>query len=145
MSTTHLVQPRTAVAPGGLGTQLGRFAVIGVGSTVAHLGLFALLSPVLGALTANLVALLLATVANTAANRWWTFEVRGREGRVWHQLQGLALFAMTWAATSGGLVALHALAPSAPVLVETVVVAVMNVVSTMVRFVFLRRWMAPRG
>ncbi|MCH8626503.1 bifunctional glycosyltransferase family 2/GtrA family protein [Arsenicicoccus piscis] len=125
-----------------LGTQLARFATIGVGSTVLHLGLFAALRLPLGsAMLANLVALLVATIANTAANRAWTFEVRGAQDRLKHQLQGLTIFGITWAATSLGLLALHALAPTAPVAVETAVVAVMNVVSTLVRFVALRAWM----
>lgn len=67
-----------------LATQLGRFATIGVASTVLHLGLFAALTGVLGALAANLVALLVSTVLNTAANRAWTFEVRGRQDALRH-------------------------------------------------------------
>ena len=59
--------------------QVWRFAVVGLASTALHLGLFAWLAAALpSAQTANLLALLVATVANTAANRRWTFGVRGR-------------------------------------------------------------------
>ena len=62
----------------GLRQQLGRFATVGVASTVLHLGLFAVLNArFASAQLANLAALLAATVVNTALNRRWTFEVRG--------------------------------------------------------------------
>ena len=57
---------------------------------------------------ANVVALLLTAIANTAANRAYTFGVRGRARVVRHQGQGLAVFALAWALTSGSLAALHA-------------------------------------
>ena len=50
---------------------------IGVLSTLAYLALFLLLRGVVGAQAANLVALLLTAVANTAANRRLTFGIRG--------------------------------------------------------------------
>ena len=82
----------------GAGTwrQVSRFAAVGVVSTVIHLGLFASLASVpTSTQTANLVALLVATVANTALNRRWTFGVRGA-GRLRSQVQGLAVFLVTW-------------------------------------------------
>lgn len=145
-STTSTVPPvdeHGRRRPGAeLATQLGRFATIGVASTVLHLGLFAALTGVLGALAANLVALLVSTVLNTAANRAWTFEVRGRQDALRHQLQGMAVFGVTWGLTSLALLALHVTAPTASAGVQTTVVAVANVASTVVRFVALRRWMS---
>ena len=135
-------EPAQGRPAAGLATQLGRFATIGVASTVLHLGMFAAVTGALGALSANLVALLVATVLNTAANRAWTFEVRGRQDALRHQLQGLAVFAVTWGLTSLALLGLQTAAPGAPAGVQTAVVAVANVVSTLVRFVALRRWMA---
>src|SRR5204862_825870 len=64
--------------PAGLVGQLVRFAVIGVLSTLAYLLLFVLFRGPVGAQAANLTALLLTALANTAANRWHTFGVRGR-------------------------------------------------------------------
>ena len=91
----------------------------------------------------NAVALLLAAVFNTAANRRWTFRVRGREGRARHQVQGLVVFGLTLAMTSGGLALLGALAPGAPTWVETLAVGGATAVSTAVKFVAMRWWIFP--
>ena len=72
--------------------QLARFAAIGVASTVANLVLFLALRGLMGAIAANLLALLICAVANTAANRRFTFGVRGRERAATHQFQGLVVF-----------------------------------------------------
>ena len=121
--------------------QLQRFAVVGVVSTVIHLGLFAgLRSGGAAAQAANLSALLVATVANTALNRRWTFGVQG-SGAVRHQAQGLALFGVTWLLTAGGLGLLHLLAASPPTVVQTAVVAAATALSTALRFVAMRTWM----
>lgn len=61
--------------------QLPVFAVVGAVCTVAYLGLYAALQPVTGPQTANLIALLVTAVGNTAANRRFTFQVRGSRGR----------------------------------------------------------------
>ncbi len=125
-----------------VGTQVLVFLLIGVLSTLVHLGLFAGLrgSGSLSGQVANVVALLTATLANTAANRRWTFGVRGRTGRLRHQAQGLVVFALTLAMTSSALAVLSMVAPSAPTRVETVVVAVATVASTVVKFVLMRVW-----
>ena len=68
------------------------FAAIGVVSTVAYLLLFLALRGLTGAQGANLVALLVTAVANTAANRRFTFGVRGRTGVARHQFEGLLVF-----------------------------------------------------
>ena len=54
------------------------------------------------------MALLLTAVANTAANRRFTFGVRGQAGRARHQLQGLAVFGLGLALTSGRWRLVHA-------------------------------------
>ena len=63
---------------------------------------------------ANFTALLLTAVANTAANRRFTFGVRGPRDVVRHQVQGLAIFAAGLAATSGSLWLLHAVGLAEP-------------------------------
>src|SRR6202034_286755 len=50
-------------------TQLARFTVVGVASTVAYVLLFLLLRGALGAQWANAVSLLVTAIANTAVNR----------------------------------------------------------------------------
>ncbi|EWT00806.1 hypothetical protein N865_13735 [Intrasporangium oryzae NRRL B-24470] len=124
-----------------LSQQVLRFAAIGAVSTVLHLGLFAVL--VRGGVAsqlANGIALVLATVANTAANRAWTFGVTGRERMAVHHGQALIIFGITWSATTAALALLSVWWPGAGTLAQTAVVAVANVVSTAVRFVAMRRW-----
>ncbi len=126
----------------GVGAHVVRFGVVGVASTLLHLGLFALLATAvgLGSQTANVAALLVATVANTWANRRWTFGIRGSAGSLRHQLQGLLVFGGTWAMTSGALGLLHAAWPATPVAVETLVIGVANIAATVVKFVAMRSW-----
>ncbi len=131
----------------GLAGQIGRFAGVGVASTILHLGLFAALGSVgMGQQAANLLALLIATVANTAANRRWTFGATGRRGRLNLQLQGLGIFALTWASTAAALALLSIAIPGAPTAVATVTVGAANVVATIAKFVLFRSRLAtPSG
>jgi len=132
---------RTERAPHSTGAELSVFAVIGVISTGLHLGGFMLLRQVVESPTAaNAAALLVAAVANTWANRRWTFRVRGRAGAARHQLQGLLVFALTLALTTAGLDLLAAVAPAAPTWVETVVVAVTTAVATAGKFLAMKLW-----
>ena len=134
-------RPHEQQLAGRLTGQLWRFGGIGVVSTVLHLGLFALLRPGLpSAQVANLMALFVATVFNTAANRRWTFGVRDRRGAGLQQAQALLVFALTLAMTSAALGLLHLLAPTAGTGAQTAVIAAANVVSTAVRFVAMRAW-----
>jgi putative flippase GtrA len=141
--------PRPAATPGGvpgvpagLARRLGRFVLIGLVSTAAYLGLYLLLRGPLGAQPANLLALLVTAVANTAANRRLTFDVRGRHRAVRHQLQGLFVFAIGLGLTAGSLALLHALTDPDQVLELAVLVAA-NAAATLVRFVLLRAWVFP--
>src|SRR5262245_41766401 len=119
-----------------LSQQVVRFAGVGVLSTALHLGLFAaLVRGGVGSQVANGLALVLATVFNTALNRFWTFGVTGRRRLVSQHGQALVIFAITYAATSLALAVLARVAPDAGTLVQTAVVAVANVLSTAVRFV----------
>ena len=128
-------------AVGGAWQQARRFAAVGVLCTVLHLGLFAALAhPVGSTQAANLVALLLATLVNTGLNRRWTFGVHG-PGRVRHQVQGLAVFGLTWAMTAGALGLLHVVDAQPSTFVATVVLGVATGLSTLVRFVAMRSWM----
>jgi putative flippase GtrA len=132
-----------AEVPATLTRQLVRFVAVGVASTLAYLALFLLLRPGLGAQASNLVALLLTAVANTAANRRVTFGVRGQADRARHQVQGLAVFGLGLALTSGSLALVHATGdPSRAV--EVVVLVLANLAATLLRFVLLRRWVFTR-
>lgn len=123
-----------------LARQVGSFAIIGIASTVLNLVLFAALDQVMGQQPANLLALVVCTVLNTAANRFFTFGVRGRGGAAGIQMRSLGLLAVTWAATAGALWVLHHIAPDASTLWATATVAMGNAAATLARFVLLRRW-----
>src|SRR6266540_2705197 len=123
-----------------LGRDLVRFALVGVASTLAYLVLYLALRAPLGAQGANGAALLATAVANTAANRRWTFSVRGAVGALRHQLQGLAVFAFALALTAGALDAMHAAAPRASRALEVAVLVAANLVAAFLRFLLLRDW-----
>ena len=129
-----------AGVPAGLTGQLLRFAGVGLASTLAYLAIFALLRVGLGAQWANLLALLLTAVANTAANRRLTFRVRGND-RAWrHQAQGLVVFGVGLALTSGSLALLHSTTTSPAAGLELAVLVTANAVATGVRFLLMRIW-----
>jgi putative flippase GtrA len=130
--------------PAGLPGQLARFVAVGVASTLAYLLLFLGLRPMVPAQAANLVALLVTAVANTAANRRLTFGVTGRRHAARHHLQGLFVFGLALALTSGSLATLHALNRSPPTALEVAVLVVANLGGTLLRFVLLRYWLVHR-
>ncbi len=132
--------PLASMVPGGLARQMVRFAGIGVLSTLAYLGLFVVLRPAAGAQLANLAALLLTAIANTAANRRLTFGVSGRHGAVRHHFQGLAVFALGLVLTSASLSVAHAVIASAGRLTEAGVLTAANLATTGLRFVLFRGW-----
>ena len=131
---------RDSAAPGSLLRQTVRFASVGVASTVAYLLLFMLLHGMLGAQAANLIALLVTAIGNTAANRRFTFGVAGIKRVARHHLEGLIVFAIALAITSGSLALLHTLAPDAGRYVDAVVLVAANLLATAARFVLLRGW-----
>jgi putative flippase GtrA len=136
----HPLEPSTPGVPPGLARQLVRFAGVGVASTVAYLLLFLALRTGLGAQAANLVALLLTALGNTAVNRRFTFGVIGRAGVTRHQAQGLVAFAAGLALTSGSLALLHAVSATPVRAVELAVLVVANLAATLLRFLLLRGW-----
>ena len=131
--------------PAGLLGQLLRFATVGVVSTLAYFLLYVVLRPVFGAQAANLSALVLTAVANTSANRLFTFGVRGRQGMLGHHATGLLAFLVALGLTSGSLAALHAWAPGVDRWVEIAVLAVANAAATGLRFLALRLAIARRA
>ncbi len=129
----------------GLLPQLLRFALVGAVSTLAHLLLYAALRPVTGAQAANALALLVCAVANTAANRRFSFGVRGRSGALRHQARGLLVFALGLGLTSGALAALHLADPGAGARTELAVLVAANLTATLLRFLLLRAWVFRTG
>jgi putative flippase GtrA len=131
--------------PNQLARQVATFALIGVGSTAAYIGLYAALRSVAPAGVANAAALVVTTIGNTAANRRLTFGVRGRRSLVHDQAAGLMAFAIALALTSGAIGALGWLVPGADRFTELAVLVAANALATAVRFVLLRGLIAvPR-
>jgi putative flippase GtrA len=125
-------------------SQLTRFVLVGVASTVAYVLLYLLLRGVLPAQAANALSLLLTAMANTAVNRRITFGIRGRTNAARHQVRGLIAFAIGLALTSGALTALHASAPRAGRTAELTVLVAANLTATLVRFGLYRSWVFRR-
>ncbi|WP_200936207.1 bifunctional glycosyltransferase family 2/GtrA family protein [Marmoricola sp. Leaf446] len=128
---------------GRLGLQLGMFVLVGVASTLAYALLFVLLRTTMSPWWANALALLATAVANTAANRRFTFGVRGRRDVVRHQVQGLVVLAVGLAVTTGALHLLHGVSDPGPT-AEVVVLTAANLAVTVLRFVALRLWVFVR-
>ncbi|GAA2215057.1 glycosyltransferase [Nonomuraea monospora] len=139
--------PDAVLAPrgdGGLLWQVLSFGAIGVLSTLAHLGLYALLRMWLPVLVANLLALTVTTMLNTEANRRFTFTAaRGSTTRT--HLLGFVVFALYYAVTSGALLVLHAVNPGPPRLLELTVLICACVLGTAGRFLLLRGWVFRRA
>ncbi|MGW2595987.1 glycosyltransferase [Streptomyces klenkii] len=132
-----------AGVPRGLARQVLGFCAVGVLSTGFYLALYSLLRAVTGPQEANAAALLLSALANTAANRRLTFGVRGRDRAVRQQAQGLVVFAIGLALTSGSLAALHEAGGSPSHGAELSVLITANLAATVLRFLLLRAWVFP--
>lgn len=126
--------------PNGLVRQLASFCVVGAVSTLAYLALYSLLRLGVGPQYANALALLLTALGNTAANRRHTFRVRGRAGLVRSHAQGLLVFGIGLALTSGSLAALETADAHPARSTELTVLIVANLAATLLRFLLFRTW-----
>ncbi|HXZ99945.1 MAG TPA: glycosyltransferase [Candidatus Binatia bacterium] len=121
--------------------RLLRFAGVGGLSTLAYAGLYWWLRGVTSVSVANVSALLVTAVANTAVNRRFTFGVSGRAGIWSDQAAGLIAFGIALLMTEAASWLLSTLAPQAGRLVEVAVLTAANVAATLVRFLVLRGWL----
>ena len=121
-----------------------RFAIVGVASTIAYVLIYLALRDLLPAWTANALALIVTTVANTAANRRFTFGVRGRDRLAGDHAAGLTAFAIALLLTTAASEVIRYLAPHAAPLVEALILTAANLVATLFRYRLFRGWMASR-
>ncbi|MGO9976936.1 MAG: glycosyltransferase [Solirubrobacteraceae bacterium] len=125
-------------------TPLARFLAIGVVSTIAYALLYLLLAPALGDGGANALSLALTAVANTQANRYYTFGVRGRKGLLRQHAAGALVYLLALGLTFGALAVLHGLDPHPGSLLEVTVLVIASLAATMTRYVALRTWVFAR-
>lgn len=118
--------------------QTVRFCLVGGASTIAYVVLFLVLGVFMDTQAANFGALIITAVANTAANRAFTFNVHGGRRLASHHVQGIAIFAFSWALTASALSLLHVLNPDAGSVSEIVVLTGANLVGTGIRFIVFR-------
>jgi putative flippase GtrA len=131
----RVLDPRTAFA-----ARLLRFCAIGVLSTAAYALLYLVLRQGMPAQVANLLALLITAIGNTALNRRITFGVTGVEGRWRHQLRGLVTFGIGWSLTAASLWLLHTAVTTPHQAVEVAVLTIANLAATVVRFSLFQTW-----
>jgi glycosyltransferase involved in cell wall biosynthesis len=119
---------------------LPRFLAIGVLCTLAYALLYVLLHGWLGAAGANAAALAVTAVANTQANRHFSFRIRGRAGLVRQHLAGALVYVLALLLTDGALALLHAVTARPGRLVEVAVLILASLATTITRYVALRTW-----
>jgi putative flippase GtrA len=118
--------------------RIATFATIGAASTLAYVAIYAWLRLGWPAIGANALALLVTAIANTAANRRFTFEVKGRRGLARDHAAGLMAVAVALAITTSSVGVMNVLAPHAGRLLEIAVLVSANAAATIVRFMLLR-------
>jgi glycosyltransferase involved in cell wall biosynthesis len=124
---------------------IARFLLIGVLSTIAYAALYLLLRGPLGPGGANALALALTAVANTQANRRYTFGVRGPAGLLRQQAAGVLVYLLALGLTSGALDVLRGVDPHPRRALEIMVLLVASTFATVTRYVALRTWVFARG
>ena len=139
------VQAASELPAPNTGAQILHFIDVGLISTVLYATIFLFGSQVVSAATANIIALLLSTVANTALNRSHTFGVRSPHRRLTAQVKGLAVFCLCLAFTSAGLAVADGFTGAWASIGTLALLTAANLAATVVRFVLMRTWVFARG
>ncbi len=126
------------------------YAAVGAASNIAYVVLFDVLQVAVVPVAANVVALLVTTLANTAAHRRYTFGIRGRSRLLIAYLGGFAGLILSFALSTIALTALDALDHQPSTLLASTTLWVATGLAAWVRFGPLRRHigvsaMAPDG
>jgi putative flippase GtrA len=124
---------------------IARFLIIGILSTIAYAALYLLLRAPLGADGANALALALTAIANTQANRHFTFGLRGRAGLVRQHAAGALVYLLALGLTAGALDILRGLDPHPARALEVIVLVVASTLATVSRYIALKTWVFARA
>jgi len=127
-----------AAVPARLRSQLVRFTAVGVMSTLAYAALYWMLRGLLSPFGSNTVALVVTAIVNTAANRRFTFGVRGTSGLLRDHAGGLVAFLVALVLTNAAIGGLELVKPPPSLAVEIATLTAANAIATIVRFVLLR-------
>lgn len=126
-------------------SRVARFAAVGVLSTIAYALLYLLLRTGIEPGGANAIALAATAIGNTAANRRWTFGLRGRERLARQYAMGAVVYLLTLGLTSGALSVLAQLAPGHSRPVEVAVLILASIAATITRYFALRSFVFAIG
>ena len=118
--------------------------MIGVVSTLAYAGLYLLLRAWLTPGVSNALALAATAVANTQANRHFTFGVRGRAGLLRQHAAGALVYLLALALTGGALDVLQTVDPHPARPLEVTVLVLASALATVSRYVVLKTWVFAR-
>lgn len=121
-----------------------RFMAIGAASTLAYAVLYLLLRTWLTPAVSNAIALAITAIANTQANRTFTFGLRGRAGLVRQHVAGALVYVLALALTGGSLDVLQAIHPHPSRAVEVTVLVLASAFATVTRYIALRSWVFAR-
>jgi putative flippase GtrA len=138
-----LAEGQRRPTPVGTGGEIVTFAKVGVLSTVAALGLFLVLRDPLGSMTANVVALAATAGLNTAANRRWTFGLRGRVGRARMWRRASAVHCSGLVITTAALAVAQAV-DGGSLGTELILLSAASAVSTGLRVLLMPAWVLSR-
>ena len=118
-----------------------RFSAVGITSTIAYALLYLVIQEFEPAWFANAFALAATAIANTAANRRFTFGIQGREGVAGDFGAGLIAFLIGLLMTTAAAELLRRYTPHSNDVLDVAVMTAANVVSTVCRYLLFRSWM----
>jgi putative flippase GtrA len=142
--TLHHPVPRLPRPSARTVRQVARYAVVGGLSTVLSSLLYLLFRSAWDAVPANVVAIVLSTVASTEANRRFTFGGAAADRlHAYVQNAGTALFYIFY--SSAVLLVLDQVVDAPTAVQESAAVAVASVLGGAVRYLVLRHWVFAAG
>ncbi|WP_344278987.1 GtrA family protein [Amycolatopsis albidoflavus] len=117
-----------------------RYSAVGIVTTLGYLTVFAVLRTFLGPFVGNGIALVLASLSSTAANRRLTFGVVGAHRRGRQFLEGFLIFCAGLALTSGALAVVDNVGSPGFRLAELGLLAAAKLSGGILRFALFRVW-----